>query len=91
MTLCNLQQDEVLTCLDHFGNLAKFCSLYRFGLFENFSSIPPAAARAVIDSVRSSEPNDDLLSLVGIIAGQNIQVEELLIAIRNELIAVSNS
>ena len=53
--------------------------------------IPPAAARAVIDSVRSSEPNDDLLTLVGIIAGQNIQAEELLIAIRNELIAVSNS
>ena len=47
--------------------------------------IPPAAARAVIDSVRSSEPNDDLLTLVGIIAGQNIQAEELLIAIRNEL------
>ncbi|MDP6881139.1 MAG: hypothetical protein QGF15_09695, partial [Alteromonas macleodii] len=39
--------------------------------------IPPAAARAVIDSVRSSEPNDDLLTLVGIIAGQNIQAEEL--------------
>ena len=53
--------------------------------------IPPAAARAVIDSVRSSEPNDDLLTLVGIIAGQNIQAEELLIAIRNELIAASNS
>ena len=52
---------------------------------------PPAAARAVIDSVRSSEPNDDLLTLVGIIAGQNIQAEELLIAIRNELIAASNS
>ena len=47
--------------------------------------IPPAAARAVIDSVRSSEPNDDLLTLVGIIAGQNIQAEELLIAIRNEI------
>jgi len=28
---------------------------------------------------------------VGIIAGHNIQAEELLIAIRNELIAVSNS
>ena len=53
--------------------------------------IPPAAARAVIDSVRSSEPNDDLLTLVGIIAGQNIQAEELLIAIRNELIAASKS
>ena len=53
--------------------------------------IPPAAARAVIDSVRSSEPNDDLLTLVGIIAGHNIQAEELLIAIRNELIAASNS
>ena len=53
--------------------------------------IPPAAARAVIDSVRSSEPNNDLLTLVGIIAGHNIQAEELLIAIRNELIAVSNS
>ena len=47
--------------------------------------IPLAAARAVIDSVRSSEPNDDLLTLVGIIAGQNIQAEELLIAIRNEI------
>lgn len=47
--------------------------------------IPPAAARAVIGSVRSSEPNDDLLTLVGIIAGQNIQAEELLIAIRNEI------
>ena len=47
--------------------------------------IPPAAARAVIDSVRSSEPNNDLLTLVGIIAGQNIQAEELLIAIRNEI------
>ena len=53
--------------------------------------IPPAAARAVIDSVRSSEPNDDLLTLVDIIAGQNIQAEELLIAIRNELIAASKS
>ena len=53
--------------------------------------IPPAAARAVIDSVRSSEPNNDLLTLVGIIAGHNIQAEELLIAIRNELIAASNS
>ena len=53
--------------------------------------IPPAAARAVIDSVRSSEPNDDLLTLVGIIAGQNIQAEELLIAIRNKLIAASKS
>ena len=53
--------------------------------------IPPAAARAVIDSVRSSEPNNDLLTLVGIIAGHNIQAEELLIAIRNELIAASKS
>ena len=53
--------------------------------------IPLAAARAVIDSVRSSEPNNDLLTLVGIIAGHNIQAEELLIAIRNELIAASNS
>ena len=54
-------------------------------LKEARKQIPPAAARAVIDSVRSSEPNDDLLTLVGIIAGQNIQAEELLIAIRNEI------
>ena len=60
-------------------------------LKEARKQIPPAAARAVIDSVRSSEPNNDLLTLVGIIAGHNIQAEELLIAIRNELIAVSNS
>jgi hypothetical protein len=60
-------------------------------LKEARKQIPPAAARAVIDSVRSSEPNNDLLTLVGIIAGHNIQAEELLIAIRNELIAASNS
>ena len=60
-------------------------------LKEARKQIPPAAARAVIDSVRSSEPNDDLLTLVDIIAGQNIQAEELLIAIRNELIAASKS
>ena len=54
-------------------------------LKEARKQIPPAAARAVIDSVRSSEPNDDLLTLVGIIAGHNIQAEELLIAIRNEI------
>ena len=60
-------------------------------LKEARKQIPPAAARAVIDSVRSSEPNNDLLTLVGIIAGQNIQAEELLIAIRNELIAASKS
>ena len=54
-------------------------------LKEARKQIPPAAARAVIDSVRSSEPNNDLLTLVGIIAGQNIQAEELLIAIRNEI------
>ena len=60
-------------------------------LNEARKQIPPAAARAVIDSVRSSEPNDDLLTLVDIIAGQNIQAEELLIAIRNELIAASKS
>ncbi|MCZ8531222.1 hypothetical protein [Alteromonas sp. PRIM-21] len=53
--------------------------------FRNISSIPPAAARAVFDSVRNSEPDDDLLTLVGIIAGQNIQAEELLISIRNEI------
>ncbi|KHT51429.1 hypothetical protein RJ43_12145 [Alteromonas macleodii] len=60
-------------------------------LNEARKQIPPAAARAVIDSVLSSEPNNDLLTLVGIIAGHNIQAEELLIAIRNELIAASNS
>ena len=54
-------------------------------LKEARKQIPPAAARAVIDSVSISEPNDDLLTLVGIIAGQNIQAEELLIAIRNEI------
>ena len=54
-------------------------------LKEARKQIPPAAARAVIDSVRSSEPHDDLLTLVGIISGQNIQAEELLIAIRNEI------
>lgn len=54
-------------------------------LKEARKQIPPAAARAVIDSVRSSEPNNDLLTLVGIIAGHNIQAEELLIANRNEI------
>ncbi|HAA96826.1 MULTISPECIES: hypothetical protein [Alteromonas] len=74
-----------------FWKLSKILFSLSLWSFRNISSIPLAAARAVIDSVRSSEPNNDLLTLVGIIAGHNIQAEELLIAIRNELIAASNS
>lgn len=47
--------------------------------------IAPTAAKAVIEAVRKDDATGDLLQLIGILAGQGLSADELLIAIRNEL------
>ena len=47
--------------------------------------IAPTAAKAVIEAVRKDEATGDLLQLIGILAGQGLSADELLIAIRDEL------
>lgn len=47
--------------------------------------IMPIAADALIEALKSNKKTDSLLQMIGILAGQDLKVEDLLIAVRNKL------
>lgn len=54
-------------------------------LSEAQQQVAPVAAKTIVQAVKNETVSNDLLQLVGIIAGRGLKAEDLVIAIRNEL------
>jgi len=47
--------------------------------------IAPMAAKSLIDAIKNNNVKNDLLQLIGILHGQGLKAEDLILAIQSEL------
>ncbi|MDI4654216.1 MULTISPECIES: hypothetical protein [Pseudoalteromonas] len=47
--------------------------------------IAPMAAKSLIDAIKNNNVENDFLQLIGILHGQGLKAEDLILAIQNEL------